>query len=136
MTNSIKAMPNLAIPPVASAYSGDSLKALQSQAQKSAALEKGIGNNALPGKTAAAREAEQTKAAEQFEALLLQEMFKSMWATVPKGQLLSGSQEEGFYRDMLNEALAESVSRGQGLGIKDVITKEFTNDESKRKEEK
>lgn len=64
-------------------------------------------------------------AAEQFEALLLQEMLKSMWSTVPKGELLTGSSEEGMYRDMLNEAIAKSVSEGTGIGIKDVISKDM-----------
>jgi len=64
-------------------------------------------------------------AAEQFEALLVQEMLKSMWSTVPKEGLLTGSYEEGMYRDMLNEALAKSISEGQGIGIKDVILKDI-----------
>ena len=65
------------------------------------------------------------QAAQQFEALLLQEMLKSMWATVPQGQLLSGSHEEKMYRDMLNEAVADSISEGRGIGIKDVILKDL-----------
>ena len=65
------------------------------------------------------------QAAQQFEALLLQEMLKSMWATVPQGQLLSGSHEEKMYRDMLNEAVADSISQGRGIGIKDVILKDL-----------
>ena len=71
-------------------------------------------------------------AAQQFEALLVQEMLKSMWSTVPKQGMLSGSYEEGMYRDMLNEALAQSIAEGQGLGIKDVILKDI-NTLSKKK---
>lgn len=76
-----------------------------------------------PGKLPASQDPKQ--AAQQFEALLVQEMLKSMWSTVPKGELLSGSNEERMYRDMLNEALADSISQGKGIGIKDVILKEF-----------
>lgn len=65
------------------------------------------------------------KAAEQFEALLTHEMLKSMWNTVPKGELLSGSSEEQTYRDMLNEALANSIAEGRGIGIKEVIMKDI-----------
>lgn len=65
------------------------------------------------------------KAAEQFEALLTQEMLKSMWNTVPKGELISGSSEEQTYRDLLNEALANSIAEGQGIGIKEVILKDI-----------
>ena len=71
-------------------------------------------------------------AAEQFEAMLLKEMLKSMWSTVPQEGMLSGSYEEGMYRDMLNEALAQSISEGQGMGIKDVILKDI-NQLSKKK---
>ena len=65
------------------------------------------------------------KAAEQFEGLLLKEMFKSMWQNVPSTGMLSGSSEEQMYRDMLNEAVANSVSEGRGIGIKDVILKDI-----------
>ena len=72
------------------------------------------------------------KAAEQFEGILVQEMLKSMWSTVPKNGALSGSYEEGMYRDLFNEALAQSISEGQGIGIKDVILKDI-NALSKKK---
>ncbi len=65
------------------------------------------------------------KAAEQFEGILIQEMLKSMWSTVPKNGALTGSYEEGMYRDMFNEALAKSISEGEGIGIKDVILKDI-----------
>lgn len=81
-----------------------------------------------PGQAVSASDrslAEQQKAATQFEGMLLQEMLKAMWQTVPTGGLISGSREEELYRDMLNEALSESISEGQGIGIKDVVLKEF-----------
>jgi flagellar protein FlgJ len=65
------------------------------------------------------------EAAKQFEALLVKEMLESMWSTVPKGGMLSGSNEESLYRDMFNEALANSISEGKGIGVKDVILKDF-----------
>ena len=72
------------------------------------------------------------QAAQQFEALLVQEMLKSMWATVPQGQLLSGSHEETMYRDMLNEAVADSIAQGKGIGVKDVILKDLNGLDKKR----
>lgn len=71
------------------------------------------------------------EAATQFEALMLHEMMKSMWKTVPKEGLLSGSQEEETYRDMLNEAVAQSIASGKGVGIKDVIAKDIGRLEKK-----
>ena len=75
--------------------------------------------------------AEQEKAAQQFEALLVQEMMKSMWASVPSQGLLSGSREESYYRDMLSEALADDISKGQGIGIKQVVMREFMRRQEK-----
>lgn len=71
------------------------------------------------------------QAAVQFEALILQEMMKSMWRTVPDGGVLSGSREEETYRDMLNEAVAQSIASGKGVGIKDVIAKDINKLEKK-----
>lgn len=65
------------------------------------------------------------KVAQQFEAMLVKQMIDSMWSTVPKEGVLSGSREEELYRDMLNEALANSISEGKGMGIKDVILKDI-----------
>ena len=79
-------------------------------------------------KNAAAADKEKTEmegAATQFEALLLHQMMKSMWNTVPKGGLLSGSQEEEIYRDMLNEGIAKDIAEKQSIGIKDVIVRDM-----------
>ncbi len=65
------------------------------------------------------------KVAEQFESMLVKQMVDSMWSTVPKEGILSGSREEELYRDMLNEALANSIAQGKGMGIKDVILKDI-----------
>lgn len=78
------------------------------------------------GRTAPGEEVQAKEAATQFEALLLKQMFQSMWASVPNDGLLSGGREEEYFRDMLNEALAQSVSKGQGIGIRDVVLREMT----------
>ena len=71
-------------------------------------------------------------AAEKFEAMLVHEMMKSMWNTVPKSGMISGSSEEQTFRDMLSEAVADSVSKGQGIGIKDVIYKDMNKLDKKQ----
>ncbi|MCC6933921.1 MAG: rod-binding protein [Deltaproteobacteria bacterium] len=66
------------------------------------------------------------KAATGFEALLLHEMLKSMWQTVEvKGWLGEDSNESRIYRDMMNQAISDSVSSGKGIGIKEVVVKEM-----------
>lgn len=64
-------------------------------------------------------------AATQFEGLLVQEMIKSMWATIPKDGLISGSSEEEMFRDMLNQSFAEQISEGKGIGVKEVLLKDM-----------
>ncbi len=76
-------------------------------------------------------EAEIEKAAAQFEALLLHQMMNEMWKAVPNNGLLSGSREEALYRDMLNQAVADSISTGQSIGIKNVVMKELKAAEKK-----
>jgi len=72
------------------------------------------------------------KAAIQFEGLLLQQMLKSMWATVPhqKGSL-SASNEETTYRDMFNEALATQIAEKSSLGIASVIERDMKQIEAR-----
>ncbi|MGI6523921.1 MAG: rod-binding protein [Bdellovibrionota bacterium] len=77
------------------------------------------------GKSSADDAAAMEEAAEQFEAVFVQQMFNSMWSALPNGGLLSGSNEESLYRDMFNQAISEELAKSQPLGIKDVILKEM-----------
>lgn len=80
-------------------------------------------------------EAEIEKAASGFEALLLHEMIKSMWSTVEESSLLGESSNEGqIYRDMLNQAIADSIADGKGIGVKDFLQKELSRIENASKE--
>jgi len=68
--------------------------------------------------------AEIEKAGKQFESLLLHQMMKSMSSGTSENSIL-GSKDEELYRDMFNQSLADSISEGEGIGIKEVITKEL-----------
>ncbi len=92
-----------------------------------AVVGKGIDISGLDPKVAAKAE----KASTDFEALLLQQMMAAMWETVPKGEMISNSNEEGMYRDMLNEAVAKEVAKGQGIGIKEVIYEDIIRQEQR-----
>ncbi len=66
------------------------------------------------------------KAASGFEALLLQEMMQSMWSTVEFTDMLGEkSNEADIYRDMLNQAIADSTASGRGIGVKQMMQKEL-----------
>jgi len=73
-----------------------------------------------PGKTARVKQA-----AADFEGMLLQQMFQSMWQSVPQSELTGGGKEGEYFRDMFIEGLAKDVSKGQGIGIKEIIEKEL-----------
>ena len=97
------------------------LQALRAQ-QVAERLSRG---HALEDARAAKSGKEVADAAKDFEAMLLQQMFQSMWQTVPQGELLGGGKEGEYFRDMFIEGLANDVAQGQGIGIKEVISKEL-----------
>lgn len=67
-------------------------------------------------------EAQLEKASGGFEALLLHQMLKSMWSTVQTTGLLGeDSNQAQIYQDMLNQAVADSVAEGRGIGVKDFL---------------
>jgi len=82
-------------------------------------------NSANPTFNENADKAKMEEAAEQFEAVFLQQMINSMWNSVPNEGLLSGGNEEAFYRDMFNQALSEEIASSQSMGLKDMILKEM-----------
>jgi len=69
--------------------------------------------------------AQNEKAATDFEALLLQQMVQSMWRSVPSEGMLSGSNEEAMYRDMLSEQVSKEMAENQSLGIKKAVLGEM-----------
>lgn len=72
-------------------------------------------------------EKEIKKASAGFESLLVNEMLKSMWSTVQTTNLMGeDSNEAQIYRGMLNQGIADTVSKGQGIGIKEYLKKELT----------
>lgn len=66
------------------------------------------------------------KAASGFEALLLQQMMKSMWESVDSPGMFGENSNEGqIYRDMFIQAVADTAAKGRGMGVKDVVKREL-----------
>jgi len=63
-------------------------------------------------------------AAEQFESLFVQTLLKSMRQTVPKSELTE-SGEIDTYRQMLDEAMATRIGGSGGLGIAEMVTRQY-----------
>jgi Rod binding domain-containing protein len=63
---------------------------------------------------------EQGKVAElarQFEAVMLRQMLRDARQPSPDGILGEGSSESRAYHDIVTERLADTMSRGGGLGV-------------------
>jgi flagellar protein FlgJ len=72
------------------------------------------------------------KVSQDFEALFVGMMMKSMRGTVGKDQLTGGGHGEDVYRSMLDQEYANvSVKRGGGLGIAKIIEKDIIRQESR-----
>ena len=72
-------------------------------------------------------EKELDKAASGFEALLLHNMLKEMWESVDSGGSLFGedSNASQIYRDMFNQTIADKISEGKGMGVKEFLKREL-----------
>ena len=94
--------------------------------------EKTIGRAKLLASKEIRDEKQLNKASSGFEALLLQQMLKSMWETVQTTGLLGeNSNEAQIYRDMFNQAVSDNISEGKGVGIKKFLAKELGKLEQK-----
>lgn len=73
------------------------------------------------------------KVSQDFEALFVGMMMKSMRATVGKDKLTGGGHGDEVYLSMLDqEYAAVSVKQGRGLGIATIIEKDIIRQESRK----
>ena len=89
-----------------------------------------IGNSVKKAENLASQkidsQADVDKAAGGFEALLLHQMLKEMYSSIESGGVFGeNSNEAGIYKDMFVQAIADSVSSGRGIGVKDFLRKEL-----------
>ncbi len=80
------------------------------------------GLGALRGKAQQKSDKATRETATQFEAMFIQEMLKSMRATVEKNDLMGSDTEEQFTQ-MYDRELAQSLARRNTLGVADMIVK-------------
>jgi len=73
------------------------------------------------------------KVSQDFEAMVVAMMLKSMRETVGKDKLTGGGHGEDVYRSMLDqEYAAVSVKRGGGMGLAKMIEKDIIRQESRK----
>src|SRR5574340_857507 len=63
-------------------------------------------------------------AAQQFEALFLNMMLKSMREATPQEGLFDDSNTQ-LYTSMLDSQLAQSLSKGKGIGLADMLVRQM-----------
>lgn len=64
-------------------------------------------------------------AAQQFEALFIQQLLKTMRAA-KLGEGLFDSEESEFYLDMSDKQMAIDLAKGKGIGLADMIVKQLS----------
>lgn len=62
--------------------------------------------------------------AKQFEALLMQQMLKSMRAASLGDDVLGGEQTQ-FYQEMFDQQIAQHLAAGRGLGVADLMIRQM-----------
>lgn len=65
------------------------------------------------------------KACQDFEAIFIQSMFKSMRKTVPEGGLFEKDHATEMYQDMMDQEIASQISRRQSLGLADQMYRQM-----------
>ncbi len=56
-------------------------------------------------------------ACQEFEAIFIQSMFKSMRKTIPESGFIEKSAGHDMYRDMMDSEIAGEISRRQSMGL-------------------
>ncbi len=100
------------------ALSDDKVKGFQSSIEK-----------AIAGKDKAGLK----KATEEFEAVFVQILLKSMRDTVQDGGLVEKSQGRSMFEGMYDEELAKKMAEGRQMGIADMLYKQLSNFEDEKK---
>ena len=62
---------------------------------------------------------------QDFEAIMVQSMLKSMRASVPDGGLLPKGNDQKIFQDLMDQNVAVEMTRKQGMGIADALFRQL-----------
>ncbi len=71
------------------------------------------------------------KAAQDFEAVLLNMVLKAMWKTVPKSDLFEKNSATQIYEGLMHSSLSEEMASNGGLGIAKVLAQQLSREQNK-----
>jgi flagellar protein FlgJ len=67
------------------------------------------------------------EACQEFESVFIAHLLKTMRKTVPKADVMPHeSLSEDIYRSMMDEALANAVARGSGVGLAEILYRQLS----------
>lgn len=90
----------------------------------------GRGLDAIKREAKAAPDKALKSAAQQFEAVFMQMLMKSMRDAIPSSDLMAGTDTK-MYTSMLDQELVGRMGKGKGLGIADMIVKQLERTQKK-----
>lgn len=70
------------------------------------------------------------KIGQDFEAIFVRNLISEMRKSVPKSEFLGGGFSMDTYKGMLDEAIAEEISKGRGIGIGKAIFRQLSESPS------
>jgi flagellar protein FlgJ len=81
------------------------------------------------GKTGAnGNEAQIRKAAQDFEAIFINQLLKSMRDTIEDNKLWGDGRDMKLYRSLLDEQLASQMAKTGGIGLADILAAQLMTD--------
>lgn len=75
--------------------------------------------------TRAAKSAQLKEACQQFEAIFFRYVLQKMQDTVPKDGLIERSGDQEMFRDLMNGAMADSLSKTGQLGLAESLYRQL-----------
>lgn len=88
-----------------------------SKTNSAAALRNPIPLEQLAGNKSLSKSDKLAEASRQFESMLLRQILNSARKTVIKSKVTKDSLSSGVYQEMVNDQLADSISRSGGFGL-------------------
>ncbi len=70
------------------------------------------------------------KAAQDFEAVLLNMVLKEMWKTIPKSSLFEKNSATKIYEGLVHSSLSEEMAGNGGFGIAKVLAKQLSREQN------
>jgi flagellar protein FlgJ len=68
---------------------------------------------------------ETKKAAQNFEAIFINMLVKSMWKTIPESGLFEKNSATNIYEGIIQSALSEDIAKNGGLGMAEMLYRQI-----------